>query len=136
MIWSAAVALANVFIGLVMAAVAFAVWRRVVLRPTRLALSVDAFRILVLIVAVVLTELVGDAMRFIAVPDDPARSWALLATPLANVLEPIGADAASTWFGVMAWLHIVFVLGFRYVPALQQAPAHPDQRAERLFPQP
>jgi Fe-S oxidoreductase len=116
-LWAAAVALANVFIGLVIAGVAFASWRRIVMRPPRLALSVDAFRILVLILAVVLTELVGDAMRFVAMPDDPARDWALLATPLANALEPIGAQAASTWFGVMAWLHIVFVLGFgTYLP--------------------
>jgi Fe-S oxidoreductase/nitrate reductase gamma subunit len=116
-LWAIGVALANLFIGLVLVGIAYAVWRRVVLRPTRLALSVDAFRILVLIVAVVLTELFGDAMRFIAVPDDPARDWALLATPLANALQPIGPHAAAAWFGVLAWAHIVLVLAFgTYLP--------------------
>ena len=116
-LWAAAVALANVFLGLVLVGVAVAVWRRVVLRPARLALSVDAFRILVLILVVVATELAGDAMRFIAVPDDPARDWALLATPLANALQPIGADAAATWYGAFAWAHILVVLAFgTYLP--------------------
>ena len=35
--WMAAVAIANLFIGLVLGALAYAVWRRVVQRPTRLA---------------------------------------------------------------------------------------------------
>lgn len=116
-LWGIAVWLANLFIGLVLVGVAVAVWRRVVLRPPRLALSRDAFRILVLIVLVVLTELFGDAMRFIAVPDDPARSWALLSGPLARVLEPIGPESAATWFGILAWAHILLVLGFAtYLP--------------------
>ncbi|HEX2290729.1 MAG TPA: (Fe-S)-binding protein, partial [Pseudonocardiaceae bacterium] len=66
---------------------------------------------------VVLTELAGDALRFVAVPDDPARDWALLATPLANVLEPIGPEAAAMGYGVFAWVHIGFVLVFgTYLP--------------------
>jgi Fe-S oxidoreductase len=77
----------------------------------------DAFRILGLISAVVLTELAGDALRFVAAPNDPAREWALLATPLANVLEPIGPAAAATGYGLFAWLHIGFVLVFgTYLP--------------------
>src|SRR5574338_56834 len=81
-LWALAVALANLFIGLVL-----------------------------------LTELAGDALRFVAQPGDPARDWALLATPLAGVLEPIGPDAATTWYGVFAWAHIGLVLVFgTYLP--------------------
>ena len=116
-LWGIAVALANLFIALVLVGVAFATWRRIVVRPARLALSLDAFRILALITAVVLTELAGDALRLVAVPDDPARGWAFLATPLASALEPIGAQAAATGYGIFAWLHIGFVLVFgTYLP--------------------
>jgi Fe-S oxidoreductase len=116
-LWVAAVAVANLFLGLVLAAVAFAAFRRIVLRPARLALSRDAFIILGLIVGVVLTELFGDAMRFIAVPDDPARDWAIFSGPLATVFAPLGAETAAAWFGVLGWAHIVFVLFFgAYLP--------------------
>lgn len=116
-IWMAAVGVANLFVGLVIAAVLFAVFRRTVLRPTRLALSRDAFIILALILGVVISELLGDAMRFVAAPDDPARDWAILAGPLAASLDSIGSGPAEAWYGVFAWIHIVLVLGFgAYLP--------------------
>ncbi len=116
-LWAVAIAVANLFIGLVLAAVAFAAFRRIVLRPPRLALSRDAFIILGLIVGVVGTELFGDAMRFVVAPDDPGRRWALVAGPLADALGPVGADAATAWFGILAWAHVVLVLGFgAYLP--------------------
>ena len=62
-LWMLAVGLANLFIGLVLVGVGYSLVRRIVVRPTRLALSRDAFVILALILAVVITELVGDAMR-------------------------------------------------------------------------
>jgi Fe-S oxidoreductase len=116
-LWAAAVAVANLFIGLIYAAIAYAAWRRIVTRPPRLALSRDAFVILALILGVITTELIGDALRFVTTPGDPARTAALLAGPLSQALEPIRADAAATAFGVLAWAHIGFVLGFLvYLP--------------------
>ncbi len=116
-VWGVAVALANLFIGLVLVAVAYAAWRRIVARPARLALTRDAFVILGMITGVVSTELVGDALRFVAVPDDPARAWALLSGPLAGLLPPMGAEAATAGYGLAAWAHIGFVLAFgAYLP--------------------
>src|SRR6266545_4881969 len=69
--WLLAVAVANLFIGLILVALAYAAWRRVVARPARLALSRDAFVILAMILGVVTSELVGDALRFVAHPADP-----------------------------------------------------------------
>ena len=87
------------------------------MRPTRLALSRDAFVILALIFGIVLTEWVGDALAYVVEPDDPSRSWALLAGPLSVPLERIGPEAATTGFGVLAWSHIFLVLGFgTYLP--------------------
>jgi Fe-S oxidoreductase/nitrate reductase gamma subunit len=115
--WVLAVGLANLFIALVLVGVIYSLFRRIVLRPTRLALSRDAFVILALILAVVTTELVGDALRFVADPDAPGQALAFLAGPLSGVLAPIGPDAALAWFGLFAWLHIGFVLAFgAYLP--------------------
>jgi len=115
--WIAVVAVANVFIGLILVALGYATWRRTVKRPARLALSRDAFIILVAILGVVVTEVAGDAMRFVALPDEPTRRFALLAGPVSLLLEPMGAAAAATGYGVFAWLHVVFVMGFgAYLP--------------------
>jgi Fe-S oxidoreductase/nitrate reductase gamma subunit len=116
-LWTLAVGLANLFIGLVLVGLAIAVWRRVIVRPARLALSRDAFVILGMILGVVATELAGDGMRFVAHPDGPGRTLALLAGPLSGLLAAIGPTAAEAAFGVFAWLHIGFVLAFgAYLP--------------------
>ncbi len=115
--WSVIVFFANVFVGLVLASVVYYVVRRVVVRPARLALTRDAFVILGLIFAIVLTELIGDAFAYVVEPDAPARTWAVLAGPLSVALAPMGAEAALVGFGLMAWAHIGLVLGFgAYLP--------------------
>jgi Fe-S oxidoreductase len=116
-LWTIVVFVANLFIGLIIVALGYAAFRRLVTRPTRLALSRDAFVILLLILGVVVTEAFGDAFRYVANPDDPTRGVALLAGPLSLALEGIGADVARIGFGVFAWAHILFVLGFgSYLP--------------------
>ena len=115
--WSLIVFFANVFVGLVLASVVYYVVRRVFVRPARLALTRDAFIILGLIFAIVLTELIGDAFAYVVEPDAPARTWAILAGPLSVALAPMGAEAALVGFGLMAWAHIGLVLGFgAYLP--------------------
>ena len=116
-LWTLAVAVANVFIGLILVSLAYAIYRRVISRPARLALSRDAFIILALILGVIVTEMFGDAFRFVLHPDDTARSFAILAGPLSLALEGAGTATATTGFAIMAWAHIVFVLGFgSYLP--------------------
>ena len=115
--WMAVVAVANLLIGLILVALGYATWRRVVRRPARLGLSRDAFVILAMILGVVLTEIAGDSLRFVALPDEPARRVALLAGPLSLLAEPMGASAAATGFGIFAWLHLGFVMAFgTYLP--------------------
>ena len=110
-LWMLAVGLANLFIGLVLVGVGYSLVRRIVVRPTRLALSRDAFVILALILAVVITELVGDAMRYVVHPDDPGMTLAFLAGPLSagagthrarcrpGLVRPVspGCTSASCW---------------------------------------
>ena len=87
--WMAAVAIANLFVALVLGSLAYAAWRRIVVRPTRLALSRDAFIILAMILGVVVSEAAGDALRFVAQPDDHARRVAALAGPQSLPIEPL-----------------------------------------------
>ena len=115
--WSVVTFFANVFIGLVLASVIYYVLRRTVIRPARLALTRDAFVILGLIFAIVLTELIGDAFLYVLDGEHHARMWAVLAGPLSLVLEPLGIGVAQAGFGAMAWAHILLVLGFgAYLP--------------------
>jgi len=115
--WLAVVAIANVFLALILVALGYAAWRRVVRRPARLGLSRDAFIILGMILGVVLTEVIADSMRFVAQPGEPARRVALMAGPLSLLLEPIGASAAAATYGIVAWLHLGFVMVFgTYLP--------------------
>jgi Fe-S oxidoreductase len=117
LLWGVVMLVANVFIGLIIVALGYAAFRRLVTRPTRLALSRDAFIILLLILGVVVTEVFGDALRYVAHPADPTRGVALLAGPLSVALAGVGADAALVGFGAFAWAHILFVLGFgSYLP--------------------
>src|SRR6266540_217857 len=98
-LWTGIVALANLLILLILVALAYAVVRRIVVRPVRLALSRDAFVILALIGAVVVTEAFGDAFRYAAMPNDPSRPFALLAGPLSLLLQPAGREVAAIGFG-------------------------------------
>jgi ferredoxin len=112
-----AIFFANLFIGLVLAAVVYYVVRRTVVRPPRLALTRDAFVILGLIFFIVLTEWVGDAFVYVLEPDHHSRPWAILAGPLSVLLEPMGLEAAELGYGIMGWAHILLVLGFgAYLP--------------------
>jgi Fe-S oxidoreductase len=116
-LWNLAVAFANLFVGLVILGVLYGAWRRTVVRPPRLALTRDAFIILGLILAIVVTEALGDAFGYVVEPDDPSRGVALLAGPLSLLLEPIGAEAAAIGYGIFGWAHILLVLGFgAYLP--------------------
>jgi len=115
--WSVVTFFANLFIGLVLASVIYYVVRRTLVRPTRLALTRDAFIILGLIFAIVLTELLGDAFAYVVDAKDPSRAWAFLAGPLSSALGGIGPQAAQVGYGAMGWAHILLVLGFgAYLP--------------------
>src|SRR5918996_3932623 len=115
--WNIVIAFANVFVGLVLASVLYYLVRRVFVRPSRLALTRDAFVILGLIFGIVLTEWIGDALGYVVEPNDPSRGVAMLAGPLSLAFEGIGTEAAASGYGIAAWTHILLVLGFgAYLP--------------------
>jgi Fe-S oxidoreductase len=117
LLWNVVIAFANLFVALVLGSVIYYLVRRVVVRPPRLALTRDAFVILGLILGIVLTEWVGDALAYVVEPDSSSRGVALLAGPLSLALERIGPQAALSGYGAAAWAHILLVLGFgAYLP--------------------
>jgi Fe-S oxidoreductase len=117
LLWALAIFGANVFIGLVLVGIGYSIFRRIVLRPARLALSRDAFIILGLIAAVVVTEAFADAFGYVLEPDNPTRIVAVVAGPLSLVLELFGTEVAAGGFAVFAWVHVLAVMVFgTYLP--------------------
>ncbi len=117
LLWGLAIFGANVFIGLVLVGIAYSVVRRIVIRPARLALSRDAFVILALIGAVVLTEAFADAFGYVLEPDNPTRIVALVAGPLSLLLELFGTNVAEWGFAIFVWAHVLLVMAFgTYLP--------------------
>jgi len=117
LLWALTIFGANVFIGLVLVGIGYSVFRRIVIRPARLALSRDAFVILGLIGLVVVTEAFADAFGYVLEPDNPTRIVAVIAGPLSLLLELFGTDVAGVGFAIVAWVHVVAVMAFgTYLP--------------------
>ncbi|MDP3063617.1 MAG: (Fe-S)-binding protein [Chloroflexota bacterium] len=104
--------------GLVLAAVAFAGFRRAVLRPARLPLSLDAALVLTLIAVLMATFLLAEAFR--AVELDAIGGWAApigIALARAARAAGLGPGAAGVLHDVMAYLHVGLVFLFlAYLP--------------------
>jgi Fe-S oxidoreductase len=117
LLWALAIFGANVFVALVLIGIGYSIVRRILIRPARLALSRDAFIILGLIGAVVVTEAFADAFGYVIEPDNPTRIVAVVAGPLSLVLELFGTDVAAWGFAIFAWAHVLVVMVFgTYLP--------------------
>jgi Fe-S oxidoreductase len=108
-LWTVLTALANIVAFVVLAAVAYALWRRLVTRPARLTYGRSGIVILLLIGGVVATELLALIFQAAAYGDQPgAFITNALAVPLASV-DPAALEAA---FAACWWAHIVLVAAF------------------------
>jgi Fe-S oxidoreductase/nitrate reductase gamma subunit len=110
----------DLFSGLVVLSVLFAIYRRLVIRPKRLEVeghsSLDATVILLTILFIMLSMLGQNAAKMVlqsaAGSDGRFLSW--LVKP---VFESMSVESAQAWFEVCWWLHIGLVLGFlNYLP--------------------
>jgi len=109
-------ALKDAFEVIVLCAVLYGVWRRLVVRPERLHLSYEAVVILLWIGALMVTDLIGDAALFALYPDHHEAGWAFVGTALSGWFS--GApETAQSWLTWMFWIHVVLVLAFlNYLP--------------------
>ncbi|HUR16853.1 MAG TPA: (Fe-S)-binding protein [Candidatus Limnocylindrales bacterium] len=108
----------NAFVLTVLAAVGYALFRRLVWRhPRRVTLSRDAIVILLLIGGVVVTEWFAEAFR-ISAYDDPDKGWAIAAYPLSLVLDALVPDNfMQAGYGLFFWANVAIVSLFLvYLP--------------------
>jgi Fe-S oxidoreductase len=110
----------DAFAGLVILAVAFAYYRRLVVHPRRLdgdnLEHADALIILGLIAGLMITLLLANAFFGVAHPGELGREK-VLSSGLAAAFAGVSVARADTAFHTFWWLHVVLVLTFlNYLP--------------------
>ena len=101
----------DVFSLAVILAVAYAAFRRLVTRPLRLTLSTEGLVILLLIAALMVTDVLADAGRMRLAPS-PADRWAFAGSALAGLLGGLPEGVAQTSVHLAWWSHAVILVGF------------------------
>ncbi|HEY5616177.1 MAG TPA: (Fe-S)-binding protein, partial [Bacteroidota bacterium] len=109
--------LQDLFAGLVIISVLFALFRRYVLRPKRLEVDlhgkIDAAAILFAIMLIMVSMLGQNATRM--VQQDPELAFARFVSGM--MMPMFDHSSAPVWFEIFWWIHIVLVLGFlNYLP--------------------
>ena len=100
----------------VIAAIAYAAFRRIVTKPRRLTLSAEGLFILLLIFGLMATDLVADAGRIILAPA-PSDRWQFAGAALAAALSHLPDGAVRAIFQIAWWLHATLILAFLvYLP--------------------
>ncbi|HEV2055807.1 MAG TPA: (Fe-S)-binding protein [Methylomirabilota bacterium] len=100
----------------VIAAIAYAMFRRLVTKPRRLTMSTEALLILLLIFGLMVTDLAADAGRILLAPA-PSDRWQFAGRALALVSAGLPHGAVQALFHMSWWLHAVLLLGFLvYLP--------------------
>src|SRR5262245_16466352 len=95
----------------VIAALAYAAFRRLVTRPRRLTLSPEGLVILILIFGLMVTDLVADAARIVLRPA-PTDHWQFAGYAIAAGLGGLSRGAVTVIFHVAWWFHGALLLGF------------------------
>jgi Fe-S oxidoreductase/nitrate reductase gamma subunit len=104
--------LKDTFAALVLLAVVYGLWRRLVVRPSRLHLNVEGVLILLWIAALMVTDFLADAAMFTLDPGSHERGWAWISTLLGVSFAGMSAGAVNTWWQAMYWSHILLLLAF------------------------
>ncbi len=107
----------DLFAVLVLIAIVYALWRRLVSRPPRLHLNFEGVLVLFWIAGLMVTDLLGDAAMLRLHPESPEHGWAVVSTALMPLYGDAATGTISTWWQVIYWAHIVLVLAFlNYLP--------------------
>jgi len=134
-LWVAITAMQNIVALVVLAAIGYAIYRRVVIRPARLTLNRHALDILVLIGAVVATELLAQIFEVAAY--GPIEG-AFVSNAVGGALTGLNPAVLEALFAILWWAHIVLVAVFLcYLPFgkhLHIATAIPNIALRKLAP--
>jgi len=107
----------DTFAAVVVLAIIWGIWRRLVTRPSRLHLNFEGVLILVWIASLMITDILADAALFTLEPGHPERGWAWLSTASAGFFDAGRPVATSVWLHVNYWAHVVLLLAFlNYLP--------------------
>ena len=105
-------AVKDVFATVVVLAVALGLWRRLVVRPSRLHLNLEGVLILLWIATLMVTDLIGDAALFTLQPEHHEARWAIVSRFLSGLFGGMAPAAVTVWWKTMFWSHVVLVLAF------------------------
>jgi len=106
----------DVFALLVLAGVAIAAWRRLVTRPERLEYSADAWAILGLIAALMVTDLLADGARIAGGGPGPWE-WTPVSTAVGAGLRGVSSAGLMALYAASWWLHVGALYVFaNYLP--------------------
>jgi Fe-S oxidoreductase len=105
-------AVKDTFEAIVLVALGWGIWRRLVIRPRRLHLNAEGVLILVWIASLMVTDILADAALFSLDPADPERNYAWLSAAGAGLFA--GGTTASTtaWLHFWFWSHILLLMAF------------------------
>src|SRR5258706_12734996 len=117
--------LQDLFSTLVILAVGYALFRRLVTKPKRLNFSTEALVILLLILGLMVTDLLADAAHMRLGPE-PHSPWQFAGRAIAGALGSLSPAAIQVVFHVAWWAHAGLLLGF---PALPPSSKHLHLRA-------
>ena len=113
-LWTFVSAMQNIVAVIVLVAIAYALWRRLVIRPARLTLSRHSLDVLLLIGAVVAAELLAQVFEVAAYGDVPG---AFIANAAGSAIAGLDAVILEAAFAVCWWAHMVLVaVFFCYLP--------------------
>ena len=107
----------DLFALIVLLAVLYGLWRRLVIRPDRLHLNFEGVLILLWIGSLMVTDLIGDAALFRLEPNHAEAGAAFAATASSRMFEQHDTATVTLWWQTMFWCHVVLVLAFlNYLP--------------------
>ncbi len=135
LLWAAISAMQNVVAVIVLVSIAWAYYRRLVLKPPRLTLNRDALLILGMIGGVVATELFAQFFQVAAHGEIPG---AFISNAVAVPLRNLPQATLEAIFAILWWAHIALVAAFLcYLPFskhLHIATAFPNIYFRKLAP--
>ncbi len=100
------------FAVLVIVALLYALVRRLITRPSRLHFSGEAVVVLLMIMALMVTDLIGDAALFSLHPSSHEYGFAWAATALVSIFHNTHPETILVWFNWMYWIHVILIMVF------------------------